>query len=279
VVSADGNNTFSVATWNVNSILAHETQVLDWLEARQPSVLAMQETQCANVRFPKSGFAAIGYELATHGDGGSNGVAIASRVGLSDVQRGVNGAVAPFNEPRILSALVNGVRVTCAYAPNGRKVGTEAHRFKLSWFSFLATIVEHVDEASLVLLADLNIAPTDNDVWDAHRYRNRNLTSPDERRAFERLLAAGLIDVVREYNGDVKLSSWWNRRGDFFETNRGWRLDHVLTSAGLGERVISTAIDRETRRRSGGDKGGGRGGGSDHAPVFVEFSGGGDSSP
>jgi exodeoxyribonuclease III len=262
-VTLDTRGDFSVATWNVNSILAHETQVLSWLERTRPAVLTMQETQCSNVRFPRAGFAALGYELAVHGDGGSNGVAIASCNGLEDIRCGVDGALAPFNEPRIVSARIDSVRIVCAYAPNGRKVGTDTHRFKLAWFSFLKTIVEQIEEQDVVLLADLNVAPTDNDVWDAHRYRNRNLTSLDERSAFQSLLDSGLVDVVRAHSGNAKLSTWWNRRGDFFESDRGWRLDHVLATAGLAASVRSVVIDREVRRSAGG---------SDHAPVSVWFT-------
>ncbi len=253
----------TVATWNVNSIGAHLRQVLGWLEAHQPSVLAMQETQCTATRFPGSEFQALGYEIVAHGDGGSNGVALASRVGLHDIRVGVPGAPRPFDEPRILSGLVDGgVRVVCAYAPNGRKVGTDAHAFKVAWFELLRAVVEHADELDVVVAADLNVAPTDNDVWDAHRYRSRNLTSPEDRRAYGRLIDAGLVDIVRKHSGSEKLSSWWNRRGDFFESDRGWRLDHVLASSSFAEKSIDVHIDREIRRVSGG---------SDHAPITATF--------
>jgi exodeoxyribonuclease III len=253
----------TVATWNVNSIGAHIQQVLGWLEAHQPAVLAMQETQCTAYRFPRAGFEALGYEIAAHGDGGSNGVALASRVGLHEIEVGVAGAPSPFNEPRILSArLDSGLRVISAYAPNGRKVGTDSHTFKVAWFELLRTVVEHADEPHVVVAADLNVAPTDNDVWDAHRYRSRNLTSPDDRRAYGRLIDLGLVDVVRKHSGSEKLSSWWNRRGDFFESDRGWRLDHVLASTELAQRSVGVHIDREIRRVSGG---------SDHAPITATF--------
>jgi exodeoxyribonuclease III len=253
----------TVATWNVNSIAAHAHQVLAWLAAHQPSVLAMQETQCTAARFPRAEFEALGYEVTAHGDGGSNGVALASRVGLFDVGFGVAGATAPFDEPRILSARLNGdVRVICGYAPNGRKVGTDAHVFKVAWFELLRAVVEHSDETDIVVAADLNVAPTNNDVWDAHRYRSRNLTSPEDRRAYERLIDVGLVDVVRKHSGSEKLSSWWNRRGDFFESDRGWRLDHVLASYELADRSLGVHIDREIRRLPGG---------SDHAPITASF--------
>jgi exodeoxyribonuclease III len=258
-----------IATWNVNSIVAHERQVLGWLETHAPTVLALQETQCTSLRFPTAGFRALGYEVVAHGTGGANGVALASRVGLHDVQLGVVGAPAPFDEPRIVAGTLEGfgVRVICGYAPNGRKVGTDAHRFKVAWFELLRAVVEHAMEDSdvreVVVAADLNVAPTDDDVWDAHRYRTRNLTSPDDRRAYQRLIDVGLADVVRAQNADARLSSWWNRRGDFFETDRGWRLDHVLATAGLANNCVGAHIDREIRRAVGG---------SDHAPILARFA-------
>jgi exodeoxyribonuclease III len=267
-VTATSLRPLEIATWNVNSILAHEKQVLGWLESHAPTVLALQETQCSALRFPRAGFRALGYDVVAHGDGGANGVALASRVGLNDVQFGVVGAPAPFDEPRIIAANLEGsrVRVICAYAPNGRKVGTDAHRFKVAWFELLRAVVEQAMEDTdvdhVVVAADLNVAPTDNDVWDAHRYRNRNLTSPDDRRAYQRLIDVGLTDVVRAQNADGKLSSWWNRRGDFFESDRGWRLDHVLVTAPLAGACVGAHIDREIRRAVGG---------SDHAPIVARF--------
>ena len=262
-MGSDSLRSLSVATWNVNSVLAHERHVLDWIEANQPGVIALQETQCSAVKFPRSGFTALGYDVVAHGRGGANGVALASRFGLSDATVGVPGAVEPFDEPRLVSANVHGIRVISAYAPNGRKVGTDAHRFKLAWFDLLRAVVDHLDETDIVVAADLNVASTDLDVWDATRYRSRNLTSPSEREAFGQLLDVGLVDVVRASLPDQQLSSWWNRRGDFFDSDRGWRLDHILASEGLAERVTGVTIDRSVRAIEGS---------SDHAPILVEFS-------
>ena len=130
-----------VATWNVNSVRSHEAQVLGWAQEAQPDLLALQETMVAPARFPRNGFAALGYEVVAHGVGGRGGVAIASRVPLSEVTTDRGGVVAPFDEPRILSATVADVpdgaplRLHCCYAPNGRKVGTDHHRFCLLYTS------------------------------------------------------------------------------------------------------------------------------------------------
>ncbi len=251
-----------LATWNVNSLRAHLGQVLSWLERVMPEAIALQETMCAPGSGPLREVAKLGFEVAAIGGVGGGGVALASRVGLTDVRLGVPGAVGPFAEPRLVSADVGGLRLHGVYAPNGRKVGTEAHRIKLAWFQFLAAVLEGdgVAEGRTVLLGDLNIAPTDADVWEPSRYRARNLTSPPERAAYRRLLDTGLVDVVPPGS-----FTWWNRRGDFYASDRGWRLDHLLASPAVAERVVSVAVDREVR---------GEPGGSDHAPILVELSAG-----
>lgn len=276
-----------VATWNVNSVRSHLAQVMGWVEENQPDVLALQETMVSPARFPTKDFAGLGYEVVAHGSGGRGGVAIASRLSLSDVTTDRPGAVAPFDEPRLVSVSLADrfggarIRIHCCYAPNGRKVGTDHHRFKLAWFEYLAAVLDadrgaHLDDSHTVetlVLGDLNIAPTDLDVWDAHRYRSRNLTSPAERAAFEQLLAGAgagteppprLVDVVRLHLSDTHGYSWWNRRGDFYESDRGWRLDHILASPGIASTSESLHIDRATR---------GQDGSSDHAPIQVDFTG------
>jgi exodeoxyribonuclease-3 len=171
---------------------------------------------------------------------------------MNDVMLGVRGAVAPFDEPRLAAATISAVRVYSIYAPNGRKVGTDAHRFKLAWFEFLGHVLasELEDYDELILLADLNIAPTD---------RNRNLTSGPERAAYQRLIDLGLVDVVRSHCGESSAFTWWNRRGDFYETDRGWRLDHALASASIVGRVSAVHIDRLARAEPG----------PDHPPIVI----------
>jgi exodeoxyribonuclease III len=250
-----------LASWNVNSIRAHEARVLRWIEAYQPDVVALQEIMCDDRSFPRRGFLELGYQAVVHGRPGRGGVALLSRLSLDDVMLGVPGAVAPFDEPRLVAATIDGMRVYSIYAPNGRKVGTDAHRFKLVWFEFLGHVLasELEDHDALLVLADLNIAPTDGDVWDPSRYQNRNLTSAPERVAYQRLIDLGLVDVVRAHNGKNAAFTWWNRRGDFYETDRGWRLDHALASPAFAARVSTASIDRRARAEPG----------PDHAPIVI----------
>ena len=255
-----------LASWNVESIRSHQDQVLAWVAANEADVLCMQETKAGPRKFPQRPWSDAGYEVVIHGgDDGRGGVAIASRLPLSDVDLGIPGSVAPLDEPRAIAATVGGVRVHTAYAPNGRKVGTHAHQVKLAWFTlYTAWLRGERDEFDeLLVAADLNIAPRDIDVWDASRYRKRNLTSPEERRSFDRLLEeAHLVDIVRAEFADTPVFTWWNRRSDFYETNRGWRLDHLLASPSLAGSVTDIRIDRDER---------GRPGSTDHAPLIATF--------
>lgn len=256
-----------LASWNVESVRAHHDQVISWIDRFEPDVLCMQETKVGGRKFPTAAFHERGYEIAVHGgDDGRGGVAIASRLAMEDVVLGIPGAVSPLAEPRCIAATIDGVRVHTAYAPNGRKVGTQNHRVKLAWFKLLTAWIEleRNDFDELVLAADLNIAPSDVDVWEPSRYRKRNLTSPAERAAFAELVKRGdLIDIVRESFQDQPVFTWWNRRSDFYETDRGWRLDHVLTSPSVAERVVSVMVDREER---------GRPGSADHAPLLARIN-------
>lgn len=255
-----------IASWNVESIRSHHDQVIAWVDANEPDVLCMQETKAGTRKFPRQAFEQRGFEVVLHGgDDGRGGVAIASRRPLDDIDYGIPGAVSPLDEPRSIAATVEGVRLHTAYAPNGRKVGTQHHRIKLAWFTLYAAWLkaERDHFGDLLLVADLNVAPLDIDVWDASRYRKRNLTSPPERDAFETLLDDGdMVDVVRDTFGDEAVFTWWNRRSDFYETDRGWRLDHVLATAPLASRVQAMTIDRSER---------GRPGSTDHAPLLVSF--------
>lgn len=253
-----------IATWNVDSIRARLDAVTAWIDVNQPDVLALQETKVAARSFPRAPFLERGYELAVGESDGTGGVALASRCGIDDVVVGIPGAVPPLAEPRSISATCGPVRVHTVYAPNGRKVGTRDHEIKLAWLALFRAWLE-IDgcaRRATVVVGDLNIAPTDLDVWEPGRYRKRNLTSPPERAAFERLVALGLVDVVRVGHGRHPVFTWWNRRGDFFATDRGWRLDHALVDTETAALVRSARVDRAERARPGA---------SDHAPVVVDL--------
>lgn len=236
-----------------------------WIEANQPDVFCMQETKVSDRQFPHTPFRHAGYETAVAGSGGYGGVALLSKLGLDRVELGIPGAAAPLDERRTISANVRGLRIHTVYAPNGRKVGTRHHRVKLAWLELFRSwvVMDGLDDGvPTVVIGDLNIAPEDIDVWEPTRYRKRNLTSKDERLSFQRLLEVGLVDVVRRHHGDDAVFTWWNRRGDFYRSDRGWRLDHGLTDPATAARVTAVSVDRFERGREGS---------SDHAPLTIDL--------
>ena len=242
------------------------TLVQAWLDAHQPDVLCLQETKVSDRMFPRADFEAKGYQLTTAGEGGQGGVAIASRLPMTNVTVGIPGAKSPLDERRSISATISGRRVHTLYGPNGRKVGIRHHEVKLAWLELFRrwVLMDGLEDATPTLvIGDVNVAPADIDVWEAARYRKRNLTSQPERDAFNAFLRSGLVDLVRSEHPDTPMFTWWNRRSDFYETDRGWRLDHALGDRRTAAEVTGVWVDRAER---------GRPGSSDHAPLVVDLS-------
>ena len=269
-----------IATWNVNSLKARLERVLGWLERARPDVLLMQETKLSDAAAPVDAFRAAGYELAHHGQGRWNGVAIASRIGpVEEVSRGFGDIAAvpapetlealpdaaPLAEARMIAARCGGVRVVSLYAPNGREVGTSFYEAKLAWFEHLSRwLAENADPAeALVLGGDLNVAPEDIDVWNAAACHGGTHVSPREREAFSKLCRWGLVDVYRLRHPEPGRYTWWDYRAGAFHKNFGMRIDHLLVSHPLSDRVVWTEIDREARK--------GKPIPSDHAPLVVDL--------
>jgi exodeoxyribonuclease-3 len=263
-----------IATWNVNSLKARLEKVQWWLERAAPDVLLMQETKLADGDAPALAFRAAGYELAHHGEGRWNGVAIASRVGITDVEANFGqplrpaktpdaGDDEPLAEARMIAAVCGGVRVVSIYAPNGRSVGSPFYAAKLAWFERLSRwLAERGDGAQLVIGGDYNVAPADEDVWDPAACHGGTHVSPPERDAFARLVDAGLVDTYRLHHREPARYTWWDYRAGCFHKNFGMRIDHLLASKALAARVVGSDIDREARK--------GKIMPSDHAPLFID---------
>lgn len=265
-----------IATWNVNSLRARLDKVTWWLGRAKPDVLLMQETKLTDQDVPADEFGRQGYELAHHGEGRWNGVAIASRVGIKDVIRNFGEPLAPARTPdtgddeplaeaRMISAICAGVRVTSIYAPNGRVLGSPFYQAKLVWFQRLARWFQEKrsPEEALVLGGDFNVAPTDTDVWDPAACHGGTHVSPEERAAFDALVAWGLVDAYRLVHSEPDRYSWWDYRAGAFHKNFGMRIDHLLVSPSVAARVVGAEIDREARK--------GKPTPSDHAPVVVDL--------
>jgi len=264
-----------IATWNVNSLKARLDKVRWWLDRAQPDVLMMQETKLADADTPVRAFADAGYELAHHGEGRWNGVAIASRRGLADVVTNFGaplqpartddaGDDEPLAEARMIAARCGGVRVVAIYAPNGRVVGSTFYFAKLTWYDRLARWFADAasPEEPLVLGGDFNIAPTDDDVWDARACHGGTHVSPPERAAFARLGHWGLVDAYRRHRPEPGRYTWWDYRAGNFHKNFGMRIDHLLVTEPLAARTVWAEIDREARK--------GKPIPSDHAPLVID---------
>ncbi|MCA9677829.1 MAG: exodeoxyribonuclease III [Kofleriaceae bacterium] len=252
-----------LATWNVNSIRARHDRVVAWLADRAPDVLCLQEIKVETDAFPRDAFEAAGWHLAIHGQKTYNGVAIASRTPISDVEIGL-GDDDPDDHARLIAGTVDGVRVVSAYFPNGGEVGSDKYAYKLRWMARLRAWLERRDPAApLALCGDYNVAPDDRDVWDPAAWAGQTLCTDAERAALAELGAWGLRDTFRKHHDDGGLYSWWDYRRLSFPKKQGLRIDHVWVTASLYERCVACDIDRDARK--GKDA-------SDHAPVIAEFS-------
>jgi len=254
-----------LATWNVNSIKQRVPRLLPWLDQRRPDVVCLQETKLADEAFMDllgEQLASRGYELALHGEVQWNGVAILSKVGLDDVVPGVAGAPGfPLPEARAVSATCGGIRVTSVYVPNGRVPDSDHYRYKLEWLAALAEQVRS-GPSEAVVCGDMNIAPTDEDVFDPEAYIGQTHVTPPEREALAQLQAVGLRDVVRDRWPGKRVFTYWDYRAGMFHQDLGMRIDLVLATAAVSDRVRAAWVDRQARKGSGP---------SDHAPVMVDL--------
>lgn len=263
-----------LATWNVNSIRTRVDRVTDWLERADVDVLAMQETKCTDAQFPSMPFAALGYEVAHVGVSQWNGVAIASRVGLADIEIGFAGQptwsskpdVEATAEARALGATCGGVRVWSLYVPNGRSLADPHYAYKLDWLAVLRdTAAGWLGDdagAPIALVGDWNIAPTDEDVWSTEAYLGHTHVSEPERAAFHAINNAGFTDVVRPFTPGPGVYTYWDYTQLAFQKRRGMRIDFILGSPALAARVRHAEIGKDERRGKGA---------SDHAPVLIDL--------
>jgi exodeoxyribonuclease-3 len=257
-----------IATWNVNSVVARLPRLVEWLGQTAPDVVCLQETKIPDETFPRAQVEALGYEVATHGDGRWNGVALVSRVGLTEVTRGLPDQPGfPGQESRAIGATCGPLRLWSVYVPNGREPGHEHYVYKLAWLAALRRTVEAELAAGTLPYAvcgDFNVAPADDDVWDITAFAGSTHVTEPERTALAALRDAGpgLVDVVpRPLKYDHPFT-YWDYRAGMFHKNMGMRIDLVYATAGLADAVTDAYVDREARKGKGP---------SDHAPVVVDL--------
>jgi exodeoxyribonuclease-3 len=254
-----------IGTWNVNSIKQRVPRLLPWLDERRPDVVCLQETKLTDDAFLEllgEELGDRGYAVAVHGEAAWNGVAILSRVGLDDVARGLTEAPGfPHPEARAISATCDGIRVVSVYVPNGRVPDSDHYRYKLRWLAALRDVVAAGPEATIVC-GDMNIAPTDDDVFDPEAYIGQTHVTAPEREALAALGKLGLRDVVRDRWPHERVFTYWDYRAGMFHQDLGMRIDLLLASEPVARRVRAAWVDRHARKGSGP---------SDHAPVIVDL--------
>jgi exodeoxyribonuclease III len=254
-----------IATWNVNSLKQRLPRLLPWLDERKPDVVCLQETKLADDAFFEvlgDGLSSRGYTAAAHGETAWNGVAILSRVGLEDVVAGLAGAPGfPNPEARAVSATCDGIRVVSVYVPNGRTPDSDHYQYKLQWLGSLRDAVA-AGPKDVVVCGDMNIAPTDEDVFDPEAYIGQTHVTPPERKALGELEAVGLHDVVRDHWPGKRVFTYWYYRAGMFHQDLGMRIDLVLAGDPVAARVKAAWVDRQARKGTGP---------SDHAPVIVDL--------
>ena len=239
-------------------------RVSEWLSEVQPDVLCMQETKMTDEQFPSLDFLQLGYESVHFGQGRWNGVAILSKVGLTEPLFGFADGREPDVDARIVWATCGGVRICSVYVPNGRELTNDHYTYKLDWFGRLRANLDanHSPEEKLVILGDFNVAPTDIDVWSPAAFEGGTHVSQPERDALQRLKDWGLVDTLRERYPQDQIYSFWDYRNGDFHKRRGVRIDFLLSTPALAQHCSADLIDRNARK---GTKP------SDHAPVMGVF--------
>jgi len=252
-----------IASWNVNSLKVRLPQVLDWLAKHQPDALCLQELKLEDASFPRIELEAAGYTAAVSGQKTYNGVAILSREPAANIVYGIPGLDDP--QRRVISADLGGVRLVCAYVPNGQSLDSDKYQYKLNWLAAFAAWLEAELAAHprLAVLGDYNIAPEDRDVHDPKAWEGHVLVSAPERDAFRRLIALGFTDSFRLFEQPEKSFTWWDYRMNGFKRNLGLRIDHILLGPGLAANCSACSIDLEPRRHERP---------SDHAPIVAEIA-------
>ncbi len=259
-------STFQVATWNVNSLRVRGEQLMQWLEANKPDVVALQETKMQDPDFPHPEFTAAGYHSVFSGQKTYNGVALLSRLPMTGFVRDIP----DFDDPprRVLAATIahpaGDLRVINLYVPNGQAPGSEKFAYKLRWFEALTRWLQGEAERhpGLIVLGDFNVAPEDRDVHDPAAWVGCVHVSPEERAALAAVQALGLVDAFRHFEQPEKSFSWWDYRQGAFRRNNGLRIDLILVHQKLLSRLASCRIDVEPRRAERA---------SDHTPVVACF--------
>ena len=261
-----------IASWNVNSVRTRLDHVLNWLEHTEADLLALQETKVDDPQFPMEPFLKRGYQVQIHGQKAYNGVALISRTPLDDVRMGfcaelVDDADAKElgAQKRVISALIDGIRVVNLYVPNGSSLRSDKYDYKLAWLACLERYLRAIQtrDEPLCVVGDFNIGLEARDLPDPDRLSGGIMASDRERDALRAALGPDLQDAFRLFEPNSGHWSWWDYRSGAWDRDRGWRIDHIYLNETLRELARSCAIDKQERGRIQP---------SDHAPVVVDLA-------
>jgi exodeoxyribonuclease-3 len=261
-----------IATWNVNSIRTRLSQIIDWINQVKPDILCLQETKVMDDSFPVEPFEKLGYSVEVYGQKSYNGVAIISKIKAENVQKGFLGGKDSnqnfdvfLDQKRLISAVINGIKIINVYVPNGSTVGSDKFEYKINWLGCLASFLDEQEKKgeSICLMGDFNVAPSNLDIHDPEKYEGGIMASQPERSALNNVLKERLIDSFRIFEKNSGHWSWWDYRNNAYEFNKGWRIDHIYISKELSSKLKSCVIDSSPRGNLRP---------SDHAPVMIDLS-------
>ncbi len=258
-----------IATWNVNSIRTRQYIVTNWLQQNEIDILCLQETKVRDEQFPRTPFEELGYHVYISGQKAYNGVAIFSSHSLTDVSCGFHPGIGDkaqdFDlQKRVITGVIDNIRIVNLYVPNGSALGSEKYEYKLSWLKLLKEYLQtwQNQQQEMCVCGDFNIALEDKDIYNSKGKEKHIMSSPTEREALQQVLAIGLKDAFRKFTTEPGHYSWWDYRAGGFARNRGWRIDHHYLTPKLYNRAVNCWIDIEPRKLERP---------SDHAPVILEL--------
>ena len=254
-----------IATWNINSVRARIENVVEWLRSAEPDVLLLQEIKCETNAFPAFELQALGYQAAVVGQKSYNGVALLSRLPMTNVIEHLPGAV-DDSQSRYIEATIGGVRIACAYLPNGNPINTDKFEYKLAWIRRLQThlLETMAKEYPVILGGDLNIIAEPIDIYDINGWQQDALYHPRTRKAYWELLGLGLTDAYRTLHpGQAQAYTFWDYQGGAWPQDKGLRIDYFLLSPEAADKLVACEIDRAPR---GKEKA------SDHTPLVLTIA-------
>ena len=260
-----------IATWNVNSIRTRLSQVINWINQVNPDILCLQETKVIDKDFPIEPFEKLGYQVVVNGQKSYNGVAIISKINIENVNKGFISEPKEENigkefieQKRLISAVINGLKIINVYVPNGSSLDSDKFKYKIEWLKYLSSFLNQQEkEGELIcLLGDFNIAPSEIDIHDPTKYDGGIMASDIEREALDNVLQGRFIDSFRIFEKKTGYWSWWDYRNNAYQFNKGWRIDHIYISCKLSSKLKSCVIERSQRENIQP---------SDHAPVMINL--------